>query len=107
VDMEEESGVFGDLDAMAPQTIPSLETFVRIGEDVEGGIIEDINIVVSPYTEHFDYGEFLFYGNSDSMMTINLPWFQLQQLLELQGACHKIVPKELLTQILRTCSKNQ
>ncbi|KAF4630479.1 hypothetical protein G7Y89_g7654 [Cudoniella acicularis] len=90
VDVEEESGVIGDFDAMALQPIPSLETFFRIGEDTSNNINEDIilynhtNRVTSPFVEYFDFGEFLFDGNSGSTITINLPWFQLQQLLEQQ-----------------------
>jgi hypothetical protein len=82
---------FGDLPTMAAQVTPSLEIFARVGEGASGDIVEYIglhnpgNIAVSPSTELLDLGGFCVDGNCDWTMTINLPWFQLQGLLEYPG----------------------
>ncbi len=87
--MEDE---FGDLPALSAQEVPSLAAHARTGEDTGCDMIEDIvlhsstNIVVSPFAELLDLDGFNFDGNCDWAMTINLPWFQLQQKLELQGS---------------------
>ena len=81
----------GDLAVMATEATPSLEVFTRIGEGANGDIFEDIglhnpdNIAVLPSAELLDLGRVCVDGIYDWTMKINLPCFELRELLEFQG----------------------
>ena len=83
---------FGDLTAFSAQGPPSFAAFTRISEGVYNDLVEDIvlnsssSMVISPSAVPLDLNGFSVDGNFDWVMTINLPWFQLQQKLELQGS---------------------
>lgn len=82
---------FGDLTAMARQVPPSLDMFARTSEGLSGDIVEEIgrhtpcNIAVSPSAELLALAGFSFDSNYDWTMTINLPWFELRELLQYPG----------------------
>lgn len=83
---------FGDLAAFSAQG-PSLSAeFIQMSEGISNDGIGEVvfnnstSIVISPSAFQLDLNGFGVDGNFDWVMTINLPWFQLQQKLELQGS---------------------
>ena len=80
-----------DFGGLPAQVTPSLEVFARVGEGASGDLVEYMglhnpgNTAVSPSTELLDLGGFCVGGNCDWRVTINLPWFQLQGLLQYPG----------------------
>jgi hypothetical protein len=83
-----------DLEDLAPEAGTGaifLETFPRIGATSSPDIFEDTtlhnpsNMAVSPSAEFFDFDEFCSDRGRELTLTVNLPWFQLQTLLEYPG----------------------
>ena len=67
----------------------SLVGYTRNGEGIGRNMIEEMafhvsaNMAISPSTTFLDLNGFDFEGNYDWVTTIDLPWFEFQQKLEL------------------------
>jgi hypothetical protein len=84
-------GEFGDLAGPSAHEASSLVGYTRNDEGIGRNMIEEMdfhvstNMATSPSAAFLDLNGFDFEGNYDWVTTINLPWFELQQKLELQG----------------------
>jgi hypothetical protein len=84
-------GEFGDLTGPSAHEASSLVGYTCNGEGTGRDMIEETafhvstNMAISPPAAFLDFNGFDFEGNCDWVTTINLPWFQLQEKLEIQG----------------------